>query len=238
MHYSFYRTPPIKCTVESCPNFFEIEKYNINSPRKFFDFPQNTELRALWQEACRIPLHHSTENLKICSDHFTDNDYDIICDSNVKPEDYHRRLKPDAVPHCNLDPELEQAVEENQLLKSQLEQLEKEKNELENKIAQVNLRMMKKVAATQRLKLRSERIRRDCNGSLKKNLLSKVFSHAQIGVLMGKRKVIWSDDDLAMAFTLRHMGNKECYLYLKETLNFPLPALSCIQKWAASLHET
>lgn len=148
-----------------------------------------------------------------------------------------KRLKANAVPHCNLAQELEQAVEENQLLKSQLEALEKEKHELQNKIAQVNLQIMKKAAVTQRLQMRCERIRRKCNGSMKKSLLTKVFSHAQIGVLMGKKKVVWSDDDLAMAFTLRHMGNKDCYLYLKETLNFPLPALACVQKWAASLHE-
>ncbi|KAJ8985743.1 hypothetical protein NQ317_014396 [Molorchus minor] len=60
------------------------------------------------------------------------------------------------------------------------------------------------------------------------NCLEKVFTPAQIQLLMGK-KVFWSDDDLARAFTLRHMGGKELYLYLRNTVNLPLPSLSCIQ---------
>lgn len=138
--------------------------------------------------------------------------------------------------HCNQ--ELEQAMDENQLLKTQVELLRKEKQELENKIEQMNVKTMRKIAVTQQLKMNCKRMKIKFSRSQKKNLLTKVFSNAQIGILMNKKKVLWSDDDLAMAFTLRHMSNKECYLYLKETLNIPLPALSCVQKWAASLHET
>lgn len=152
-------------------------------------------------------------------------------------------LKPNAVPHCNLsisnvEQEMEQAMEENYLLKSNMELLEKEKTELQNKIEKMNAKLTNRLKLTQQLKVRCEQLKKKYDGSQRKNLLAKVFSCAQIGVLLRKRKVVWSDDDLAMAFTLRHMGSKECYLYLKQILNFPLPALSCVQKWAASLHET
>lgn len=70
----------------------------------------------------------------------------------------------------------------------------------------------------------------------KEAVLRSLFSEAQISLLKGnKEKVYWSDDDLAQAFTLRHMGGKELYLYLKNTLNYPLPALSCVQAWAANI---
>lgn len=65
--------------------------------------------------------------------------------------------------------------------------------------------------------------------------IQKVFSPSQINLLLGRKKVYWSDDDLARAFTLRHIGGKNCYLYLKNTLNMPLPALSCVQRWASSV---
>lgn len=64
-------------------------------------------------------------------------------------------------------------------------------------------------------------------------ILKKFFSNTQIALLLGKRAT-WTNDDLAKAFTLRHMGSKKCYLYLKNKLNIPLPSLSCIQKWASS----
>lgn len=186
----------------------------------------------LWKDICKVPHHHTTENLKVCSNHFNNNDY------------FNERLKPNAIPHCNLtvfnfDEEMEQAVDENYLLKSQLELLQKEKNELQSQIEKIDMKLKKKTNLLQQLKLRCEYIKKKCSQTQhKRNLLTKVFSQAQIGVLMKKKKIIWSDDDLAMAFTLRHMGGKDCYLYLKHTLNMPLPALLCVQKWAASLHET
>lgn len=66
------------------------------------------------------------------------------------------------------------------------------------------------------------------------SLIYKMFSQAQINFLLAKKKVVWSHDDMARAFTLRQAGNKELYLYLKDTLNMPLPSLSSVQKWAAA----
>lgn len=224
--------------MESCSNV--LETYPVNVLQSFHDFPQDHELSLLWKEACKIPHNQNTENLKVCSDHFDSNDYEIIFYSNAKNI---RRLKVNAIPHCYLnivkfEEDMEQSLNENELLKSQLELLENEKNELQNKIKQINAKTTRKLAAVQSLKIRCAGITRKYNLSQRKNLLTKVFSNTQIGVLMRKKKVVWTDDDLAMAFTLRHIGGKDCYLYLKQTLNFPLPALSCVQKWATSLHDT
>lgn len=65
--------------------------------------------------------------------------------------------------------------------------------------------------------------------------LNSIFSPAQVDYINRAKKVVWSHEDMAMAFTLRHMSNKECYLYLKKELNYPLPALSAVQRWAASV---
>lgn len=65
-----------------------------------------------------------------------------------------------------------------------------------------------------------------------KSLLAKVFSESQIKILSGKKKIYWSNDDMAMGHTIRHLSNKRCYAYLTKNLNIPLPALSSIKRWA------
>ncbi|XP_044262177.1 uncharacterized protein LOC123009737 isoform X1 [Tribolium madens] len=64
-----------------------------------------------------------------------------------------------------------------------------------------------------------------------KVLLSKVFSESQIKILSGKKKIYWSDDDMAVGYTIRHLSNRRCYMYLTKKLNFPLPAVSSIKRW-------
>lgn len=64
-----------------------------------------------------------------------------------------------------------------------------------------------------------------------KAILSKVFSQTQIKVLMGKKKTYWSDHDMAVAYTIRHLSNISCYNYLMKNMNIPLPGLSSIKRW-------
>lgn len=66
-----------------------------------------------------------------------------------------------------------------------------------------------------------------------KTILSKVFSESQIKILSGKKKIYWSHDDMAVAYTLRHISSKRCYMYLSKNLNIPLPGLSSIKRWQA-----
>lgn len=64
-----------------------------------------------------------------------------------------------------------------------------------------------------------------------KVILSKVFSQTQIKVLMGKKKTYWSDHDMAVAYTIRHLSSISCYNYLVKNMNIPLPGLSSIKRW-------
>ncbi|XP_074029221.1 uncharacterized protein [Leptinotarsa decemlineata] len=63
-----------------------------------------------------------------------------------------------------------------------------------------------------------------------KELLSRVFSANQLKVLCGK-KTHWSNDDMAVAYIIRHLGNERCYGYLMKNMNFPLPAPSSLRRW-------
>lgn len=55
----------------------------------------------------------------------------------------------------------------------------------------------------------------------------------QISLILGKSKrTVWDAEDLSRAFTLRYNSFK-AYMYMKNTLHFPLPAISTLQKWAA-----
>lgn len=233
-----FRPSMIKCAVESCPNVFQ--RYNADCGFKCFDFPRNNDLCAVWKQVCKIPPHCNTENLKICSDHFDIGDYDMIYAHSIKNGEYVSKLKDGAIPHVNLNisntyySEIKQAVDENCKLKQKLDALLKQQSELTNKSEKMSIKIAKRLMMIQKLKRRYHKLKRSINTNHRKNLLMKVFSNAQVGILMRHNKVVWSDDDLAMAFTLRQMSSKDFYLHLKETLNIPLPALSCVQKWAAS----
>lgn len=245
-----FRTNPFKCAVVECENTFL--KYDPQNTVKYHNFPQNVTLRKVWQEVCGLPENFNIDTVKVCSDHFFSHDYDCVYDSGIKKNKSVRKLRSSAIPSRNLKVntkldsknillpqlnEIKEAVDENQQLKNLLETLHKEKDDLSAKLHICNKKLKKTRNAV--LRVRKQYLRKKASNYQKhRNLLAKVFSDSQIGVLLGRSKVIWSNNDLAMAFTLRQMGSRECYLYLKETLNFPLPALSCVQKWAASKPTT
>lgn len=64
-----------------------------------------------------------------------------------------------------------------------------------------------------------------------KDILSKVFSKSQSKILMTDKKSMWSDADMAVAYTIRHLSNDRCYKYLINNMNIPLPGLSTIHRW-------
>lgn len=186
---------------------------------------------------------------KVCSDHFSLQDYELLYDNNIENTESLRKLRTNAIPTHNLqvqEPpcssmrphlnEIKLVVDENESLREKLGSLLKEKDELSAKLLMYDKKYWKRKNAILKAKKQFDKLKKKKTNSCQeqKNLLAKVFSDSQIGVLLGKPKVIWSNNDLAMAFTLRQMGSKNCYLYLKETLNIPLPALSCVQKWVAS----
>ena len=74
------------------------------------------------------------------------------------------------------------------------------------------------------------------NAKKLEEVLYDTFSKAQRDILVNKKKkVISKSEDMSKAFTLRYLS-KRCYLYLRNSLKYPLPHLSTLQKWAAKLH--
>lgn len=67
-------------------------------------------------------------------------------------------------------------------------------------------------------------------------LLKKILSDNQIALLSNKKKrVNWTNEEISTAFTLRYYS-KKCYIYLRSKLNYPLPSLSTLRKWALKIN--
>lgn len=63
-----------------------------------------------------------------------------------------------------------------------------------------------------------------------------IFTKSQKDLIIHKKKKIkWSTEDISRAFTLRYLS-KRCYLYLRNTLKYPLPHVSTLVKWASTLN--
>ena len=237
-----------KCAITSCPNMFT-QPESREMPCDFYTFPSDLHLRQLWLKQCGLHCDSNVNDIKICSDHFDAKDFEM--------KDNYIQLKPGTMPTRNVQRinavpftmtqhkndgtpgqvefDLKSALDINLNLKTKLQELKDEKDNFTKKINSC----AKKISSVERTTaLLTKKIntfkKRGKTNKEQRNILSGVFSNAQIRVLMGKRKVFWSNDDLAMAFSLRQMSSRECYLYLKKTLNFPLPALSCVQRWSAT----
>ncbi|KAJ8930644.1 hypothetical protein NQ314_016559 [Rhamnusium bicolor] len=66
-------------------------------------------------------------------------------------------------------------------------------------------------------------------------ILNLVLTKNQIDLLSKrKKKVIWTREEISVAFTIRYYS-KKCYLYLRDILKYPLPALSSLRRWACQL---
>lgn len=225
----------IKCGVPSCRNIESDQNY------QFFKFPK-TNLKSVWLQNCFLPQNLDSDYLKICEKHFAASDFEASMHHPAV-----KKLFPVAVPSLDLDgPPVDiqtlgnfkghiiEEMHRNANLMKRQEALLAEINALSEQPSTLDQRITTKTKEIKYINNKFRLLRKKVESKEKNLLLSKVFSDSQINYLIGKPKVIWSDDDMAMAFTLRQMSNKECYLYLKYTLNIPLPSLSSVQKWAAS----
>ena len=67
-------------------------------------------------------------------------------------------------------------------------------------------------------------------------ILSTVFTQGQIRCLLKKnRNPRWSNEDISAAISLRSVSTK-AYRYLRNKLNFPLPALSTLRRWVSTFN--
>lgn len=228
-------------------------KYDPNALHKFHNFPNDPILRDIWLQKCRVNKDFNHASAKVCTDHFLPNDYERNFKEETLNPLFKRKLKKGAVPYqlladvdnatvdfanVSCEPpdqkEICAVVDENMLLKETLERLTTEVETLQSRLSRLQKRINHKKKKQAFYKGRFKKLAKISFISQESNILSKVFSQAQANVLLGNKKVVWSDNDMAMGFTLRQMGSKECYLYLKNTLKLPLPSLSSVQKWVAS----
>lgn len=140
---------------------------------------------------------------------------------------------PEEYKHIKDVNDLERLKEENENLRKHIEQLQPA-------VEKQRIKAAEKESMLQKSKQELNKLLSQCHAFQKaslsiqeqKNILSKVFSESQIKILNGKKKIYWSNDDMAIGYTIRHMSNKRCYTYLTKNLNIPLPALSSIKRWA------
>ncbi|XP_018375872.1 PREDICTED: uncharacterized protein LOC108769405 [Trachymyrmex cornetzi] len=69
-----------------------------------------------------------------------------------------------------------------------------------------------------------------------REVLSQIFTPGQIKVLMNrtKKRVVWLSEDIANAISLRCVSPK-AYRYLRNVLKYPLPGLSTLRRYTASI---
>nr|XP_022908341.1 uncharacterized protein LOC111419713 [Onthophagus taurus] len=68
-----------------------------------------------------------------------------------------------------------------------------------------------------------------------RNKLTDVFTSKQLDKILTKKQVRWTDEDISIAFTLRYLS-KPCYLYLRNSLNYPLPGETTIHSWCSKVN--
>ncbi|XP_066255410.1 uncharacterized protein [Euwallacea similis] len=251
-------TVPFKCAIPSCKNSFLNYQSHQKATYKFHNFPKSLKERLKWNAICQLPADtpHSYVR-KVCSEHFTLDDYQRDLKGEFLSPGTKRSLKPSALPSININYNLEELdkltlyplsssdeeeeeIAEGTDLASQVENLKYQVISLKNQITATQFTISKKIKSAKSRKGYLAHFKRDLKKTTKaikerKTAPENFLSKAQIELLKGeKKKVFWSDDDLAKAFSIRHMGGKEFYLYMKNTLNYPLPALACVQAWAAN----
>lgn len=66
-------------------------------------------------------------------------------------------------------------------------------------------------------------------------MLEQCFTKNQVNLILNKKKLVtWTTEEISQAITIRHFS-KRCYIYLRQRLNFPLPAISTLQRWASKI---
>ncbi|CAG9771664.1 unnamed protein product [Ceutorhynchus assimilis] len=96
--------PGIYCAVAYCNNH-HIRKADKNY--SFFTFPKDQEYRRLWIEKCQRSGEWTPENSRICSEHFTEDDFVRNLQAEFLKVKAKRKLKSTAIPSRNLHPMVE-----------------------------------------------------------------------------------------------------------------------------------
>lgn len=83
------------------------------------------------------------------------------------------------------------------------------------------------------------KINKDKDIDIEKNILDlfqHIFTKNELEIILKKKqRACWSTEEISKAFTIRYFS-KRCYIYLRNTLKYPLPGISTLQKWATHIN--
>ena len=87
------------CAVALCGNYSRKTKgKNIS----YHSFPQNADLRNIWITKCKRADTVNVRTARICSDHFSEEDYEDGSRAKFMNEACSKKLKENVFPHLNL----------------------------------------------------------------------------------------------------------------------------------------
>ncbi|XP_050499959.1 uncharacterized protein LOC126880212 [Diabrotica virgifera virgifera] len=115
----------------------------------------------------------------------------------------------------------EELLKENKKLKEKLEENEQDLYTTRTRIVELNKRIKEKDIDSE------------------KNILKRLghmFSKNEIEIILKKKtRACWTTEEISKAFTIRYFSRR-CYLYLRNTLKYPLPGISTLQNRAAHIN--
>jgi hypothetical protein len=117
---------------------------------------------------------------------------------------------------------------------SQLKEIEflKKSNSAHKRLHEIVINQNKELQA--KLKMRSEKVFTKAEAIDEfKRISGNLLTATQLKILVtGKKKTIWNVEDISRAFALRFFSH-QAYTYFRDELNYPLPGLSTLRKYAA-----
>jgi hypothetical protein len=302
-----------RCTVATCKN----SSAKTGKSVIYHSFPKDKLVRAVWVQRCKRAGKWNPNSCHVCSNHFTDGDYERDLKGELLKIPLKKKLKVGAVPSINLsslplqqttpstfvncDKKRKERIvrRESKKLASQLiseaekisreepskkisvaslaisppftrepsptateipegipychhfHDFQNEKIELQNKLDRLetsnrclrkkikdlnsNKKRLRNMVKSLKIKLDNNKNNENHNLTIEKidKMMSPILTKTQIEkVVYKKKKVLWKNEDICRAFTLRYLG-KRPYVYLRNKLKFPLPAISTLQRWAS-----
>ncbi|KAF2894161.1 hypothetical protein ILUMI_12015 [Ignelater luminosus] len=256
--------PGTRCCVSVCNNnYVDARKRKLNI--SFHSFPKDEKIRKIWIQKCSRTGNFNPATSVICSTHFQEEDFerDLRAELlNLKPRGIlkkagssDRSLRKNKQENKKIVEELLNAsTSVTEFIVGDVTNVPRKEETIDEKYQKL---LVKHEALQERhktLRIRTyalerniEKLRKEVltavrNLNLEKSkclsletILNTTFSKAQIEILRKQRKKVhWSSDDISSAFAIRYLS-KRCYLYLRNKLNYPLPHISTLQRWASKL---
>lgn len=143
---------------------------------------------------------------------------------------------PEGIPYCH---HFHDFQAEKLEMQKKLDRFEALNRDLKKKVEGLNCNRKSLSRMVKSLKIKLENMKNKENVDLAVDkiyeIMTPIFTRTQIEKLVyRKKKLLWKNEDICRAFTLRYLG-KRPYVYLRDKLKVPLPAISTLQRWASKL---